>query len=181
MTLFFLAGAGLLLLSSIFFLFPRRRSDTVEDDLERANLEWFRRRQAELAEDGNEELQEDAHLRLLEDEQQCHPTHAVSTQSFPLWILLPLVALLACGLYYVLGAAPDVDIARRLQGMQADTTPEQMRSLIHDVEARSAQRPDNLHYLALLGRYYMAQEDYARAAQSYGALAEAVPEDADAL
>jgi cytochrome c-type biogenesis protein CcmH len=49
------------------------------------------------------------------------------------------------------------------------------------VEARSGQRPDNLHYVALLARYYMGLGDYARAAQSYGALAEAVPEDAQAL
>jgi cytochrome c-type biogenesis protein CcmH len=65
--------------------------------------------------------------------------------------------------------------------MQEDTTPEQMRRLIRDVEERSAQRPDNLHYRALLGRYYMSQQDYAPAAQAYGALADAVPEDAQAL
>jgi hypothetical protein len=65
--------------------------------------------------------------------------------------------------------------------MRDDTPPEEMRSLIGDVEARSGQRPGNLHYVALLARYYMGLGDYARAAQSYGALAEAVPEDAQAL
>jgi cytochrome c-type biogenesis protein CcmH len=65
--------------------------------------------------------------------------------------------------------------------MQEDMTPAQMRDLIHDVESRSAERPDNLHYLALLGRYYMGEEDYGQAATTYDVLVEAVPEDAQAL
>jgi cytochrome c-type biogenesis protein CcmH len=157
------------------------RPGAAEEDLDRANLESFRLRTAELAGEGNEALQEDARLRLLEDEHRRSPLQTTTQQSFPVWILLPLVAVLASGLYYLLGAAPDVVIAGRLQSVQEDTSPEQMRSLIQDVESRSAQRPDNLHYLSLLGRYYMGQEEYARAAQSYGALAEAVPGDAEVL
>jgi cytochrome c-type biogenesis protein CcmH len=72
-------------------------------------------------------------------------------------------------------------IAQRLQTLQDDTTPAQMRDLIHDVEVRSEQRPDNLHYLALLGRYYMGQEDYRQAATTFEALVDAVPGDAQAL
>lgn len=176
-----LACAGLLLLSSVFYLFPRVRPGSAEEDLDRANLEWFRRRRAELAGEGNEALQEDARLRLIEDDHQGSSPRTGAQQSFPVWILLPLVAVLASGLYYFLGAAPDVVIVRQLQSMQDDTPPEQMSSLIRDIEARSGQRPDNLHYIALLARYYMGLEDYARAAQRYGALAEAVPEDAQAL
>jgi cytochrome c-type biogenesis protein CcmH len=181
LTTFVVTCAGLLLLSSLFYLFPRLRPGSAEEDLDRANLEWFRTRRAELAGEGNEALQEDALLRLLEDERPSSAPHTTARQSFPVWVLLPLVAVLASGLYYVLGAAPDVVIAGQLQNMQEDTTPEEMRKLIADVQARSAQRPDNLHYRALLGRYYMAQEDYARAAENYGALAEAAPEDAQAL
>jgi cytochrome c-type biogenesis protein CcmH len=157
------------------------RSGGAEADLDRANLQWFQLRQAELTEEGNDALLDDARLRLLEDEQQRHAAHMTLVQSFPVWTLLPLVALLSGGLYYFLGAAPDVVIAQQLRSMQADTPPEQMRSLIRDVEERSAQRPDNLHYAALLGRYYMGQGDYAQAAQSYGVLVEAEPEDAQAL
>ena len=46
---------------------------------------------------------------------------------------------------------------------------------------RSAQRPDNLDYIALLGRYYMGREEYARAASTYASLAKEIPEDAYAL
>jgi cytochrome c-type biogenesis protein CcmH len=180
-TTFVLACAGLLLLSSVFYLFPRVRPGSAEEDLDRANLEWFRLRRTELAGEDNEALQEDARLRLLEDEHQHSARHTTVQQPFPVWILLPLVILLASGLYYVLGAAPDVVITRQLQSVREDTTPEQLLSLIRDVEVRSAQRPENLHYIALLGQYYMGQKDYARAAQSYGALAEAVPADAQAL
>jgi cytochrome c-type biogenesis protein CcmH len=181
LTTFILACVGLVLLSSVFFLFPRVRPGAAEEDLDRANLEWFRRRRAELAEEDDEALQEDARLRLLEDQRQRDTRAAPPAQSFPAWVLLPLVALLAGGLYYTLGAAPDVVITRQLHSMQTDMTPQQMRALITAVEARSAQRPDNLHYLALLGRYYMEQEDFQAAARTYDALAAAVPEDAQAL
>lgn len=181
MTIFLLACAGLVLLSSVFYLFPRLRPGAAEADLDRANLEWFRQREAELAGDDNSALQEDARIRLLEDQRQREERQKTLSQSFPVWLLLPFVALLASGLYYVLGAAPDVLITQRLHAMQEDTTPAQMRDLIHDVETRSAQRPDNLHYLALLGRFYMGEEDYQQAAQTYDALVAVVPEDAQAL
>jgi cytochrome c-type biogenesis protein CcmH len=177
------ACGGLILLSGLFYLFPKTRRGGAEDDLSRANLEWFRLREAELTEEGNDALQDDAQLRLLEDEQQRQPAAATagSQQSFPVWILLPLVALASTALYYKLGAAPDVMIVRQLQSLDDSATPDDMQQLIQDIEARSAQRPDNQHYVALLGRYYMSEQDYARAAETYGALAEDAPEDAQAL
>lgn len=181
MTIFLLACAGLVLLSSVFYLFPRVRPGAMEEDLDRANLEWFRQREPELAGDENSALQEDARIRLLEDQSPHEEQQRPPVQSFPVWLLFPIVALLAAALYYVLGAAPDVLITQRLQTMQENTSPAQMRALIHDVEARSAQRPDNLHYLALLGRYYMGEEDYQQATQTYDALVAVVPEDAQAL
>jgi cytochrome c-type biogenesis protein CcmH len=181
LTTLVLACVGLVLLSSLFFLLRPMRSGTTEADLDQANLEWFRRRQAELQEESDTALAEDARLRLLEDQHLRTESQSVPTQSFPSWILLPLLALLASGLYYVLGAAPDVLIAGQLQGMRPDT-PEQERSeMIQAVEERSQQRPENLHYLALLGRYYIGQEDYSRAATTYDALIDEIPEDAQAL
>lgn len=181
MTTFLLACAGLVLLSGVFYLFPRSRHGVTEEDLDRANLEWFRVRRAELAEAGDDALQEDARLRLLEDQRQRSTRASAPSQSFPVWVLFPLVALLASAMYYLLGAAPDVLLARQLRAMDENTSPEQMRQLISAVEARSAERPGNLHYLALLGRYYMGGEDYTRAMQTYDALANAVPDDAQAL
>jgi len=180
-TTFIVACAGLVLLSSVFYLFPRARSGSTEADLDSANLEWFRLRRLELAAEGNDALDEDARLRLLEDEHLRAPMNVASAQSFPVWIFLPLVALLASVLYFMFGAVQDVEIAQRLQNVQEDMTPAEMSDLIADVEARSLQRPENLHYVSLLGRYYMGQEDYARALEYYAALVQAEPEDPQAL
>ena len=179
----FICGA-LILFSGLFYLFPRQRPGSVDTDLERANLEWFRLRQSELAEEGNEALQADARLRLLEDEQQVVTAPAGTStagRGFPLWLLLPLVAVASVGLYYQLGAAPDVAIARQLQSLDENTSTEQMRQLMQRIESRAAMRPDNLHYTALLGRFYMGQQEYASAATFYEELARKAPEDAQAL
>ena len=182
MTIFILACAGLVLLSGLFYLMPSRRAGDADADLERANVEWYRLRQQELAAEGADALQDDARLRLLEDEQQAAaavPT--ASARSFPVWVLLPVVAVFSSGLYYLLGGAPDVMISRQLESLDDKSTPQQMQALMNAVEARSARRPENLDYVALLGRYYMGREDYSRAAQTYADLAREVPEDAYAL
>ena len=183
MTLFFLACAGLLLLSGVFYLRPRKYTGGADADLERANVEWYRLRQAELAGEGAVALEEDARLRLLEDEQSAATPAAPASASggFPAWVLLPLVVVFSGTLYFWLGAAPDVIISRQLQTLDETSTPEQMQALMTSVEARSAQRPENLDYVNLLGRYYMGREEYARAALSYAALARELPEDAYAL
>jgi len=183
LTNFILACVGLLLLSGLFYLFPRKRAGSTDEDLARANLEWYRLRQQELDTEGDDALQDDARLRLLEDEQQVEAVapSMPRARAFPLWSLLPLIALLASGLYYFLGAAPDVLIARQLESLDDASSPEQMQQLMQQIESRASQRPDNLAYVALLGRYYMGQQDYARAAQTYGSLALGAPEDAQAL
>lgn len=183
MTLFVLACVGLLLLSGMFYLRPKKDDGGADADLKRANVEWYRVRQTELAREGAVALEDDARLRLLEDEQNAAAPAAPATVSegFPVWVLLPLVAVFSGGLYFWLGAAPDVLIARQLQEIDDNSTPGQMQALMTRVEVRSAQRPENLDYVNLLGRYYMGQEQYSQAAQSYAELARELPEDAYAL
>lgn len=183
MTIFIFACGGLILFSGLFYLFPRRRPGGTDQDLARANLEWFRLRQAELDEEGVDTLKEDAQLRLLEDEQQGKTTVASARRSrpFPLWLLLPFMALASTAIYYQLGAASDVVISHQLEALDQNSSPQQMQELMEAVELRSSQRPDNLHYVTLLGRYYMGQQDYAKAARTYGELAIEAPEDAQVL
>jgi len=181
----FICGA-LVLLSGAFYLFPRSGRSGVDQDQARANLEWYRLRDAELAQEGGEALREDARLRLLEDDQQTRGVAAAvapttASDSFPVWVLLPLVAICSAIIYYLLGAAPDVLITQQLQQMDKGGSEQDMAQLIGAIEKRAEQRPDNLHYVALLGRYYMGQQDYSRAANTYGALAQEAPEDAQAL
>jgi cytochrome c-type biogenesis protein CcmH len=183
-TAFVIACGALILFSALFYSFPRRRNGDAAEDLEQANLDWFRRRRAELDTEGDDALLEDARLRLLEDE-QAEPAAAPPTRppgrGFPRWLLLPLVACASVLLYYRLGSAPDVLIREQLESLGDNTTPEQMAEIIGAIEERSGQRPENLHYLALLGRYYMGQQAYAGAADVYTRLAEKVPEDAQSL
>ena len=182
MTIFLFSCIALLLFSGLFYLFPRTRSGGAEQDLSQANLEWYRLRTEELAGE-QDELQEDARLRLLEDEVNRGPIEAEEggVSRFPVWLLMPLVALFSAVLYYYLGAAPDVQIVRQMQAMDESTTAADRRRLIVDIEERSAQRPDNLHYKVLLGQFYMGEQDYAQAARTYGELAVAAPEDAQVL
>jgi cytochrome c-type biogenesis protein CcmH len=181
---FLIACVLLVLLSGIFYLIPRSRRRLADTDQKRANLEWFKQRQQELEATGEVDLVEDTRLRLLEDEQGDASDEALAAEpgnSFPRWVLLLVVATASAGFYFKLGSAQDVLISRELQNLGDDSSPEQMRALMLDIEARSAQRPENLHYVAMLGRYYMGQQQYDLAAQTYGELSVAAPEDAQAL
>jgi cytochrome c-type biogenesis protein CcmH len=91
------------------------------------------------------------------------------------------VAIASSFLYYFLGSAPDVQINQQLKAISDQTTPEQMQDLMTSIELRSQQRPENLHYRAMLGRFYMGQQDYRRAAETYSALALDTPEDDQTL
>ncbi|MCP4841681.1 MAG: tetratricopeptide repeat protein, partial [Halieaceae bacterium] len=183
MTTFVIACVGLVVFSGLFFLFPRRRSGSTEAELDAANLAWYRQRKQELESQGESVLLEDARLRLFEDERrhdEGRPELGATTR-FSAWLLLPLVGLGAGLLYYELGAAVDVELAQRLQGLGESSSPSEMRQLISDVEQRSIKRPDNLHYLALLGRYYIGQQEYDLARENYRQMLREVPEDAQIL
>lgn len=182
MTLFVIICGALLLVGALFYLLPTRDAEDDAARLAQANLGWFRLRQAEIELQGEDLLQEDIRLRLLEDE-SASPGGAASQAggTFPNWILLPLIAVVSASLYYLLGAAQDVQITQRLQTFDAQSSPEQIQQLMSDIESRSSQRPDNLHYIALLGRFYMGREDYSQALAVYERLLNAAPEDGQAL
>ena len=174
------ACLGLLLLSAVFYVVPFTRSVDRPADSTEANVDWYRQREQELASE-SQALSEDAKLRLLEDTEAVEPAIAGASGRFHSWLLLPVVIAMSGFLYQQLGAAPDVAITRDLQGLNEDSSPQKMSALIAAMESRLAQRPDNLHYSALLGRYYMRQQDYAKASTVYRDLATAAPEDAQAL
>lgn len=177
MTTFILVCIGLVLLSGLFYLIPPRVRPAGTTGRSELNLAWYRLREHELAESGETELLQDVQLRLLEDVPTDPPASAVEGGSFPRWVLLPVIAIASFGLYYKLGAAPDVVISRQIKALDQQSSPEQMQALVQALESRSAERPDNLDYRALLGRFYMNQNDFSRAAQTYAALAREAPDD----
>jgi cytochrome c-type biogenesis protein CcmH len=182
LTTFLLACAGLILLSGLFYLFPGWAMRRPLDDGAQANLDWYRLRRRELAEEGDTGLETDAQLRLLEDQQAPVETPLPDPHApFPVWVLLPLVAVMAVFLYYQLGSVADVRIGGQLAALDDTAGEDDMLALMAAIEKRSGQRPDNLHYLALLGRFYMGQGDFIMAAETYNRLAVAAPEDSQAL
>ncbi|MBM69963.1 MAG: c-type cytochrome biogenesis protein CcmI [Haliea sp.] len=183
MTTFLFACAGLVVLSGLFLLFPGWAAKRPIDDGAQANLDWYRLRRAELAEAGETDLETDTQLRLLEDQQgQAVASPAQSARhAFPLWALLPLVGLMSAWLYHELGAVTDVQIARQLGALGEAPSEAQLLELMDAIEERAVQRPDNLHYLALLGRYQMGQGEFALAAETYDRLVQAAPEDPQGL
>lgn len=180
MTTFYLACAALVLLSALFLFLPLRRA---QDDIDPAqtNLQWFRTRSREMSAEEQAELLSDAKLRLLEDDDQPHLPAATAGAGFSRWLLIPVVAALAIGFYYRLGGVTDVTIAQRLQTIEVDAERADVVALMADIERRAEQRPDNLHYLALMARYYMGQSDYDNAAATYEQLLQSVPEDPQIL
>jgi cytochrome c-type biogenesis protein CcmH len=183
LTTFLFACAGLVVLSGLFLLFPGWAAKRPIDDGAQANLDWYRLRRAELAEAGETDLETDTQLRLLEDQQGQEASSPAESarHAFPLWALLPLVGLMSAWLYHELGAVTDVQIARQLGALGEAPSEAQLLELMDAIEERAVQRPDNLHYLALLGRYQMGQGEFALAAETYDRLVQAAPEDPQGL
>ncbi|MDP4650622.1 MAG: tetratricopeptide repeat protein, partial [Haliea sp.] len=75
----------------------------------------------------------------------------------------------------------DVTISRQLGALGDDPAEVEITDLMLAIESRASQRPDNLHYLALLGRYQMGQGEFALAAETYDRLLRVGPEDPQAL
>lgn len=187
MTFFLLGCTALLLLSGLFYLIPTAFSRDTEKTTADLNVDWFRQREEELQAEGNSTLMGDAQQRLLEDLSDDMATANASGSlsaehtRFRGWLLFPVIAVSSSVLYSLLGSAPDVVISQKLGAIGERATPQQMSSVIQAIEKRSQQRPQNLHYRSLLGRYYMGQEDYARAAATYKTLAQEVPGDSQVL
>ena len=190
----FWAAAGLLLLLAALFLFlpgifsRRRREDSVS-----SNRDWFLQREAELegrrtdsgVDDSlRDDLLQDARLRLLEDAGGAEgnvPDEPGKQRGFALAAgLAAVMVLLSVALYGQLGGHADVVLKQRLENFPAEGSEAEYRRLMLEVEERSAARPDNLYYQAMLGNFYMEEGDYGRARELYLGLAERAPNDAGA-
>lgn len=184
MTEFNLIAVLMLVLAALFVVFPRlfsRRRG--ESSLRASNVQWYRLRERELA--GTEDaegLLEETRLRLLEDEVDHLDRTSSRSRGQKQWLwLLPLV-IISVFLYRQLGSADDVLITRELDALAAaDTTAEDYAEVMQRVQQRVLETPENLHYQAMLGRYFMSSGEYGRASRLYMELVEQAPGDAAAL
>jgi len=177
----FFAGACLLLLVAAAVLLRRRVQAPRAADADDPNLAWYRSRSEEL-EDADPQLVEEARLRLLEDGVEAgayrSDTRRGRLSTIAVWMLL---AVGAGVVYWQTGALEDVLIYRQLENIRPEDGEAARVALLGRIARRSEARPDNLQYLGLLGRLYMAGEDFGAAAEAYGRLAQAAPEDPQAL
>lgn len=203
MTVFFI-GAVLLLLLAVALVLWRRDLAPREADRSDPNLSWFFQRESELTgtddagtsaspADANDALLDDARLRLLEDgalDAGEPGSEAIDGPAlnrggamgrFPYVLLALGVVVFSAMIYLQTGALEDVLIQRELASITPEDGDAAREALLARIEKRSATRLDNLQYLSLLGRLYMAAEDYPAAQRSFDALAERAPEDPQAL
>ncbi|MEO1078167.1 MAG: c-type cytochrome biogenesis protein CcmI [Pseudomonadota bacterium] len=186
---FFLAGAALLVTIAAVLLLARRNGSVRQADLDDPNIAWYRTREAEI--DSSEAaLVEDARLRLLEDGLARPGATATAVEKelterasgrFPMLLLLLLLIGGAGAVYWQTGALEDVLIYRELSDIRPEDGEQARVRLQERIARRSAARPDNLQYQGLLGRLYMAAEDFPAASQAFERLVERAPEDPEAL
>jgi len=188
--MFYAAAAGLLCLAlSLILVLPRcwRGSRTSEN-----TLDWLRLRQAELAQEerlaGAElsELRLDAELRVLDEldggrASQQGERHAVGRLPAGVLGLLVAVVLIAPVVVYEgVGGYRDVQIADKLATLDP-TVEGSVEELVRSISDRSAQRPGNADYLAILGDYFTAQGEHAKALERYEQLLTLFPESPEIL
>lgn len=198
MSEFLIVSIGLVLLASIFVLFPlmRNRSEVAaaRDDV---NVELFSDRMAEIDNDyaaGKITAEEHAQFktelerRLLEEtesvaagEGSAQPQN-IKTNTVLLLVIVAIAALV----YQYTGGKPDWEIAETLKSAKhkaaaGENTEADVANLIDMLEARLQQRPNNANYLMMLASTQMELENYAEASAAYQRLVNLFPTDAGVL
>lgn len=189
---FWLAVILLVLLALVFLIYPmlfaRRERPVVQ--YREQNLAAYRSRLAELErerdqgildESGFETLKDELEMRLLRDvdsESEGDPgpggRRGLVLVTLLLVIALPLAAF---QLYGVLGASEEVaEFRDRQQMMQDGMDASDVDAMVQRLRARLQANPDDPEGWAMLGRSYMQLEQFDKAADAYGKLAQAVEE-----
>ena len=188
--MFYAAAAGLLCFAlGLILILPRRwRGSRVSEN----TLDWLRLRQSELAQEerlaGAElsELRLDAELRVLDEldggrasqQGERHPVGRLPNGVLALLVVVIVIAPVA--LYEVIGSYRDVLIADKLATLDP-TVEGSVEELVRSISDRSAQRPGNADYLAILGDYFTAQSEHAKALERYEQLLTLFPESPEIL
>ena len=188
--MFYAAAAGLLCLAlGLVLVLPRRWR---EFRVSESTLDWLRLRQFELAQEEHlagaelSELRLDAELRVLDEldggrASQQGERYAVGRLPTGIFALLVAVVLIApVALYELIGSYRDVQIADKLATLDP-AVEGSVEELVRSISDRSAQRPGNADYLAILGDYFTAQGEHAKALERYEQLLTLFPESPEIL
>ncbi|MEM8941748.1 MAG: cytochrome C biogenesis protein [Pseudomonadota bacterium] len=134
-------------------------------------------------------LRDEAALRVLEDEESApssgYRDYSSADDPRSFWRLLApiLLVIIAASLliYRETGSIEDVLIASQLVALGEGGQDVDRERLIARIEARSEQREENLAYQNLLGRIYMAEQNYAAASDAFGEIVDRAPDNPEAL
>ena len=186
--------AGLLLLASLFLVYPFVRHDKaeVQDDAD-ANLQIFRDQQAQLDSQLQQQeikqpqydqlIAEAKQLLLLNSQKpQADENQAPRKSGWLLPVSLLLLPIFCLASYHYLGAAADEKILKMLEQntqLSVDDPQAQFKqqALFSAIEKRAAQRPDNIYYWILLAKRAVQQNDLSSAQFHYAQAIKASPED----
>ncbi len=186
--------AGLLLLASLFLVYPFVRHDKaeVQDDAD-ANLQIFRDQQAQLESQLQQQeikqpqydqlIAEAKQLLLLNSQKpQADENQAPRKSGWLLPVSLLLLPIFCLASYHYLGAAADEKILKMLEQntqLSVDDPQAQFKQqeLFSAIEKRAAQRPDNIYYWILLAKRAVQQNDLSSAQYHYAQAIKASPED----
>ena len=186
--------AGLLLLASLFLVYPfvRQEVNEIEDDAD-ANLQIFRDQQAqldsqlqqnEIRQPQYDQLIAEAKKLLLINSQnaQTKENEAPRKAGWLLPVSLLLLPIFCLASYYYVGAAADEKILKLLEQntqLSVDDPQAQFKqqALFSAIEKRATQRPDNIYYWILLAKRAVQQNDLSSAQFHYAQAIKASPED----
>lgn len=194
MTLWLLI-AGLLVLASLFLIYPFvRRGRVDQGEVLEANLQIFRDQQSQLDRQLKQQQIDQAQYQqllieakrlLLSNTESPEPQQSIVTESRQAVWLLPVVLLLmplfCLGIYQSVGASADQRILTLIQQASESTdavqSTELQDQLYAAVEKRAEQRPDNIYYWILLAKRAIQKNDLSSAAYYYSQAIKLSPDD----
>ena len=187
--------AGLLVLASIFLIYPFVKADhSAEGEVLQANIQIFRDQQYQLdaqleqkqiSQAQYQQLSAEAKQLLLSNTGEQTTEQPVSSERRQVKGLLPvLIILVPCfcfAVYSSIGASADQRILQLIQqaSVSSDITKaaELQTELYTAVEKRAQQRPDNIYYWILLAKRAIQQNDLAGAKYNYAQAIKLSPDD----
>ena len=187
--------AGLLVLASIFLIYPFVKADhSAEGEVLQANIQIFRDQQYQLdAQLEQKQISQAQYQQLLAEAKQLLLSNTgeqttekpVSSERRQAKGLLPvLIILVPCfcfAVYSSTGASADQRILQLIQqaSVSSDITKaaELQAELYTAVEKRAQQRPDNIYYWILLAKRAIQQNDLAGAKYNYAQAIKLSPDD----
>lgn len=187
--------AGLLVLASIFLIYPFVKAEhSAEGEVLQANIQIFRDQQYQLdAQLEQKQISQAQYQQLLAEAKQLllsntgeqtteKPVSSERRQAKGLLsVLIILVPCFCFAVYHSIGASADQRILQLIQqaSVSSDITKavELQTELYTAVEKRAQQRPDNIYYWILLAKRAIQQNDLAGAKYNYAQANKLSPDD----